>query len=79
MKTITIGDIHGRSDWQEIDPANYDKIIFVGDYVDSFTVSDIDIITNLLNIIQFKKDNMNKVVLLLGNHDLQYLFSNEEQ
>lgn len=78
MKTITIGDIHGRSDWQEIDPTKYDKIIFVGDYVDSHTISDIDIITNLLNIIRFKKDNMDKVVLLLGNHDLQYLFNPDE-
>ena len=75
MKTISIGDIHGRLDWKVIDPNKYDKIIFVGDYTDSFTISDSQITNNLLDIIQFKKDNLDKVILLWGNHDLQYLFN----
>ena len=73
MKTISIGDIHGRDIWKNVDPSKYDKIIFVGDYVDSFTVSNITILNNLLDIIEFKKSFKDKVILLLGNHDIQYI------
>lgn len=61
--------------WKVIDPKLYDKIIFLGDYVDSFNISDEQILTNLLDVIQFKKDNNDKIILLWGNHDLQYLFT----
>jgi predicted MPP superfamily phosphohydrolase len=51
----------------------YDKIIFVGDYVDSFDVSNVEMKKNLEDIIFFKKMLPHKVVLLLGNHDIQYI------
>lgn len=35
MRTITISDLHGKDVWQNIDPEKYDKIIFLGDYVDA--------------------------------------------
>jgi len=76
MKTVSIGDVHGRlvlPTVQEIS-GKYDKIIFIGDYVDSFTEADLSISVNLFDIIEFKKANPDKVVLLLGNHDLQYMF-----
>lgn len=99
MKTLTIGDIHGRSDWKRflfgdidlykewrrnadinrvdtlksiIPMYDYDKIIFVGDYVDSFTVSNIDMIVNLQDIIHLARFERDRVVLLIGNHDVQY-------
>jgi hypothetical protein len=75
MKTITIGDIHGRDDWKKINPDDYDKIIFIGDYVDSFDISVIVILHNLKEIIEFKKKYPDKVVLLLGNHDVAYIFN----
>ena len=28
MKTISIGDIHGKNVWKQVDPNKYDKIIF---------------------------------------------------
>jgi hypothetical protein len=71
---IVIGDLHGRDKWKAIDPSKYDKIVFVGDYVDSFYHTNFDILDNLKNIIQFKRDNFDKVILLLGNHDIQYMF-----
>jgi hypothetical protein len=77
MKIITIGDIHGRIYWKEIDINKYDKIVFVADYVDSFYYTDEEIYANLLDIIQLKKSYPDKVVLLLGNHDIQYLFLGE--
>jgi predicted phosphodiesterase len=80
MKENTIlvcGDIHGRKFWKE--PSNnieiYEKVIFLGDYLDPYNFEDItvaDAIENFKQIIQFKKNNMNKVVLLIGNHDLPY-------
>jgi hypothetical protein len=98
MKTLSIGDIHGRNTWKSIlfgsvynydkwmlektngtlEENNYtffnsfDKIIFVGDYVDSYDLGDIEIKKNLLDIIAFKKMLPDKVVLLIGNHDVQY-------
>jgi predicted MPP superfamily phosphohydrolase len=75
MKALSIGDIHGRSEhWKQflIDEPAADKIIFAGDFVDSFDKTNEQIEDNLLDIIQFKKDNMDKVILLMGNHDIQY-------
>jgi hypothetical protein len=99
MKTLSIGDVHGRNTWKNIlfgsaynyekwmlektngtiEEGNYtifnslDKIIFVGDYADSFDIDDVEIKKNLLEIIAFKKMLPNKVVLLVGNHDVQYI------
>ena len=76
MKIITVGDIHGETSWKDLIEENpkIDKWVILGDYVDSFHHTDSQIIQNLQNIIQFKKDNMDKVILLLGNHDIMYLY-----
>jgi hypothetical protein len=73
MKTISIGDIHGKDVWKQIDITLYDKVIFVGDYVDDFDISNEQMVRNLSEIIQLKKGNPEKVILLLGNHDIQYI------
>ena len=73
-RILNIGDLHGRMNWKGIDPKLYDKIIFVGDYCDAYGLTDEHIANNLLDVIQFKKDNMNKVELLWGNHELHYLW-----
>ncbi|HZY39739.1 MAG TPA: metallophosphoesterase [Mucilaginibacter sp.] len=72
MKHIAIGDLHGRDNWQHINTKIYDKIIFLGDYVDSHTLSDLAILENLKKIIALKKRQPEKVDLLLGNHDAHY-------
>jgi predicted MPP superfamily phosphohydrolase len=74
MKILTIGDLHGENTWKDLSFDLYDKVVFIGDYVDSFTESDEDISSNLINIIEIKKKNTEKVELLLGNHDIQYLY-----
>lgn len=75
MKIIAIGDIHGRSCWKEIVEKHSDahKIVFVGDYFDSFDISAAEQLYNFKEIVQFKKDYPAKVVLLKGNHDIQYM------
>ncbi|HTD98518.1 MAG TPA: metallophosphoesterase [Mucilaginibacter sp.] len=73
MKHIVIGDLHGRDNWQEIEIKDYDKIVFIGDYCDSSELSDFAILENIKNIISLKKRHPDKVVLLLGNHDIHYL------
>lgn len=78
MKILVVSDIHGRTNWKEaayqID--DVDKIVFLGDYCDSFEISDVEILHNLKEIIKFKKKYDDKVILCHGNHDIlpYYLF-----
>lgn len=70
---LAIGDLHGKSCWQSIPFERYDKIIFLGDYVDGFDHSDQEILDNLQAVVDLKESLSQKTVLLLGNHDIQYL------
>lgn len=75
MKIIALGDTHGRNYWEEIVSKNVDadKFVFIGDYFDSKEgISAESQILNFERIIEFKKSNHNKVVLLFGNHDFHY-------
>jgi len=84
MRVLSLGDIHGFDTWKS--PLNYwrpeetsdvdqfDKIIFVGDYVDEFILTDAQILKNFEEIIELKKKYPEKVELLLGNHDVQYIY-----
>ncbi len=78
MRIITVGDIHGRDYWKEINPDEYDLIIFIGDYVDSFTHSGMQCLENLREIVKFKETYGDKVVLLLGNHDIHYMYTDTQ-
>lgn len=53
----------------------YDKYVFLGDYLDSFDKDNKTILENLLEIIKFKSLYPNNVILLLGNHDIEYLLN----
>ena len=74
MKTIVLGDTHGRSNWKlAIAQDQPDRVIFIGDYFDSFEFSGVEQIDNFKQIIQYKTDNPQvEVVLLIGNHDHHY-------
>ena len=78
MKFVTISDIHGRVDWKKINPNEYDKIVFIGDYVDSFDILPVEILHNLKQIVELKKQYPDKVVLLLGNHDVAYIVPDQK-
>ena len=78
MKLLIIPDVHGRTFWKDaVDKHTNecDKVIFLGDYLDPYQEEGItrkDAIRNFEEIIDFKLNNKDKVVLLLGNHDCQY-------
>jgi 3',5'-cyclic AMP phosphodiesterase CpdA len=74
MRTLTIGDIHGKNDWEKVNHDDFDMIVFLGDYVDSRSVDDNSVITNLEKIVAFKNSLPQKVKLLTGNHENSYLF-----
>lgn len=77
MKLAIIPDIHGRTFWMDVkNIPDLDKIIFLGDYCDPYgseNISRQDCLDNFKQILEFKKENPDKVVLLLGNHDGQIL------
>ena len=75
------GDVHGRRFWEvfkdHVD--EFDKIVFLGDYISPYSdegITNEQAIEVLKDVIQFKKDNPDKVVLLLGNHDGSYFNTN---
>ncbi len=76
MKTIHIGDIHGRSFWKHIVSANpdADKIVFHGDYFDDYeTTTTRSQIENFEEIVELRKKEPDRIILLTGNHDLHYI------
>lgn len=75
MKTLVIGDIHGRLCWPDIiEKESPDKVVFLGDYVSTHhLISSDQQLSNLEDILNYKEENPDKVVLLRGNHDDQHL------
>lgn len=75
MRTLVLGDIHGKTIWKDIiKKENPDKVIFLGDYVTTHDdISSEKQIANLEEILDYKEANSSKVILLRGNHDIQHL------
>ena len=75
-KTIAIGDIHGRKNWKKIVEAHpTDRIVFLGDYCNPYDeISNHDVLDNLLDIIALKTKRKDDIILLLGNHDMHYIY-----
>ena len=75
-KILIIPDVHGRTFWKSaLKTGDYEKIVFLGDYTDPYEMEGItnrDALKNFKSIIDIKRQNPEKVVLLLGNHDLHY-------
>lgn len=72
-KICILGDTHGLSVWKLIVAQEKpDKVIFIGDYFDSFDIKGVDQISNFQDIIAYKESNQSEVILLIGNHDYHY-------
>ena len=77
-KVLFIGDIHGLSEWDNIAIGGlkqFYKIVFLGDYVDSFHVRPVEQLHNLKNLCTFIRKNKDQVTALLGNHDYAYVYN----
>lgn len=74
-KILVLGDIHGRLIWYDIiQKEQPDLVIFLGDYVSTHEdISADQQLSNLEDILNYKEENPDKVILLRGNHDCQML------
>ncbi|MBO4602543.1 MAG: metallophosphoesterase [Salinivirgaceae bacterium] len=76
-QVLVIPDIHGRTYWKEATAKHPDvPVIFLGDYLDPYSyegISPEDALTNFKDILAFKKANMDRVTLLIGNHEVHYI------
>jgi len=77
---LFIPDIHCKPEMIDLadkvskyDDISIKHIIFMGDYVDDWDKTYHENLMILNKIIKYKKDNYDKVTLLLGNHELSYL------
>lgn len=78
MNVLIVPDVHGRTFWRRAKELvkQYQKIIFLGDYLDPYSQEGINpdmAFLEFKEIIEFKKKYPKKVTLLLGNHDLHYV------
>jgi len=78
-RILIIPDTHARRFWKKAVNEylnKVDKVIFLGDYLDPYPWEGYtrkEAISNFQEIIDFRIENEDKVILLLGNHDIQYL------
>lgn len=73
MKTLIVGDIHGKVPVVERALAQESPVIFIGDYLDSYDRPVSDHI-KCLELIEAAIDS-GKAQALLGNHELSYLMA----
>ena len=78
MKYLFVGDVHNHSyifdDVDRLDKEyNFDRIIFLGDYVDDWLTDNHDSLKTLDKIFSLKEKDPNKYTFLIGNHELSYL------
>lgn len=77
-KILIVPDVHGRRFWHKPVMEYFgqvDRVIFLGDYLDPYEDEDgvsEDILANLVQILRLKMKDLEKVVLLKGNHDQHY-------
>lgn len=76
-RILVIPDVHGRSFWKKaVEETPCEKIVFLGDYMDPYAregIRDEEALGVFFDVLNVKKMQEKKVVLLLGNHDLHYL------
>lgn len=76
---LIIPDVHARSFWKQAIEEKLnevDKVILLGDYVDPYPEEGFtrkNAIATLEEVIKLKQENPDKVILLLGNHCMQYV------
>lgn len=80
MRILVVPDLHGRANWHQpvtdflTAAAPADRVVFLGDYLDSFTVADQPMLDNFIDVLLLREREPERVILLLGNHCFPYLF-----
>lgn len=77
MKTVFVGDIHGRIDVMEFVEKQFPKHlkIFVGDFVDAYDRTRAQQLACVVKALEMVDKGDTKVIL--GNHELSYLVPQE--
>ena len=85
MKTLVIPDIHQRvNNVKSIleEEKDYDEVVFLGDWFDSFYepphVASFEETCKYLKYLVTEHPNKDKFIFLLGNHDVQYIYTNNK-
>ena len=86
VNCIICGDLHGDQFWKNGLDYFYShpecKFVFLGDYLDPYTryegITHEDAYNNLLEVLEFARNNRDRVILLWGNHDRFYDNRDEE-
>lgn len=79
MKILVIPDVHGNwgptIKYVQEHKGDVEKVVFLGDYVDDFDERKcgLGMITGMRDMFNMARKEPDKFVILLGNHDLQYL------
>ncbi len=75
---LVIPDVHGRTFWKEAVEKHPElPVVFLGDYHDPYPdehISPRESLHNFMEILSFARNNP-RCTLLLGNHDLHYIYS----
>lgn len=79
MKVLFVPDIHCKmymfDDVEKLDKLyDFDKVIFLGDYVDDWNCNGQDSIECLNKLISLLDSNPKKYIACIGNHDAAYLW-----
>ena len=79
-RILAVGDLHGRHEIaykaiQLFKNKKCDKLIFIGDYCDSFNRTNDDILETLKLVLAIKQEYPDDVILILGNHDISYKYT----
>lgn len=73
---LIVPDVHGRQFWKDVLLYKDVPIVFLGDYVAPYTqyegITNEQSIEMFKEILEFRKQNPDRVTLLLGNHDMTY-------
>lgn len=69
---LIVPDIHGEDFWRPALDFN-GQVVFLGDYTDPYYHCPDDGLSTFLEIVAFKRQNHDRVTLLLGNHELHYI------
>ena len=77
-KILIVPDVHGRKFWHKAKEMidEVDQVVFLGDYLDPYSREGItfeDALNEFEQILEFKEKHSDKVVLLVGNHDMHYI------